>query len=174
MKLDGTIAIEAPPRKVWELAINPLRLAGCVPGVQDLRQVDDRTFEGTVTASVGPIDGNFSFQSVVTEATFPDALVVQVQGSDSVTKSRLRMDVRASVAERGPAATDLAYHAVVSVQGRLAILGEMVLRATAGMMIAQVTRCLRSQLEPGVPAAAGSGDASDEPAISMPVPPPVE
>jgi hypothetical protein len=47
-----------------------------------------------------------------------------------------------------PDATDLTYQAVVKVKGRLAILGEMMLRATAGMMIGEVTRCLRSRLEP--------------------------
>jgi carbon monoxide dehydrogenase subunit G len=46
------------------------------------------------------------------------------------------------------AATELTYQADIRVKGRLAILGEMVLRATAGMMIGEVTRCLRSQLEP--------------------------
>ena len=33
------------------------------------------------------------------------------------------------------------------MKGRLAILGEMMLRATAGMMIGEVTKCLRSQLD---------------------------
>ena len=159
MKLAGTIAIAAPAAEVWALIINPVNLAACVPGVQDIRQIDDRTFEGTISASVGPIDGNFSFQSVMTRAIFPDDLVVRVEGTDSVTKSRLEMDVVVSLSELGSESTDLTYHAEVRVKGRLAILGEMMLRATAGMMIGEVTKCLRSQLDslgrtPG-PSAAG-------------------
>jgi uncharacterized protein len=148
MKLAGTIAIAAPSVEVWALIINPITLSACVPGVQDIRQIDDRTFEGTVTASVGPIDGNFSFRSVMTRAAFPDDLVVAVEGTDSVTKSRLQMDVVVAVVASSAAATELTYQAEIRVKGRLAILGEMVLRATAGMMIGEVTRCLRSQLEP--------------------------
>jgi carbon monoxide dehydrogenase subunit G len=171
MKLDGRISIQAEPADVWALIIDPISLARCMPGVQDIRRVDERTFEGTITAAVGPIDGQFAFRSVLSSATFPDDLVVAVEGTDSVTKSRLLMDVRAGLVGQG-AGTDLEYHAVVTVKGRLAILGEMVLRATAGMMIGEVTKCLRSQLETGrppdrdtVPTVAGDPGA---------VPPPVE
>jgi carbon monoxide dehydrogenase subunit G len=158
MKLDGTIPIAAPARDVWNLVIDPIGLARCMPGVQDIRQVDDRTFEGTILASVGPIDGSFTFRSVLTTADFPNDLVVEVAGTDSVTKSRLEMTVRAALSDPAPSATDLAYHADVRVKGRLAILGEMVLRATAGVMIGEVTKCLRSQLE-GVDRSRGAGGA---------------
>ena len=49
-------------------------------------------------------------------------------------------------------------------KGRLAILGEMILRATASLMIAQVTRCLRVRLEP----AAGTSDEATEMAEGSP------
>jgi carbon monoxide dehydrogenase subunit G len=160
MKLVGTIAIDAPPRAVWALLVDPTSLARCMPGVQEVRQLDERTFEGRILASVGPIDGSFSFRSVLTTAEFPDDLVVTVEGLDSVTKSRLEMDVRASLTEPGRGATSLAYRADVRIKGRLAILGEMVLRATAGMMIGEVTKCLRSQLEgAGEAPAAGADEA---------------
>lgn len=148
MKLDGTISMAASAADVWALIINPISLSACMPGVQDIRQIDDRTFEGTISASVGPIDGNFSFQSVMTRAVFPDDLVVRVEGTDSVTKSRLEMDVVVALSELGSETTDLTYRAEVRVKGRLAILGEMMLRATAGMMIGEVTKCLRSKLDP--------------------------
>jgi uncharacterized protein len=106
MKLDGTIAIAAPPRDVWALVIDPIGLSACVPGVHDIRQVDERTFEGTISAAVGPIDGNFTFRSVLTTAAFPD-LVVAVEGTDSVTKSRLVMDVTAALGARSANGTGL-------------------------------------------------------------------
>jgi carbon monoxide dehydrogenase subunit G len=148
VKLDGTISMAASAADVWALIIDPISLSACMPGVQDIRQIDDRTFEGTISASVGPIDGNFAFRSVMTRAVFPDDLVVRVEGTDSVTKSRLEMDVVVALSELGSESTDLTYRAEVRVKGRLAILGEMMLRATAGMMIGEVTKCLRSQLDP--------------------------
>lgn len=147
MRLDGTIEIGAPAAQVWEAVIDPTDLATCVPGVADVRQLDERTFEGTIRVSVGPIDGRFAFQSVVVRADFPADLAVDVEGVDSVTGSRLVTHVEASLSEPSPGRTALAYTATVSVKGRLAIIGEMVLRATASAMIGQVTTCLRRRLE---------------------------
>lgn len=147
MKLDGGIEIAAPARQVWDLVIDPLTLASCVPGVRDVRRVDDRTFEGSITASVGPMDGDFTFTSVISRATFPDDLAVDMVGMDSRTKSRLEAAMTASLAEGPAGLTVLAYHGDVKVKGRLAILGEMILRATASMMIGQVTACLKARLE---------------------------
>jgi hypothetical protein len=155
MKLDGHISIAAPPDATWSLVLDPLTLAACVPGVRDVRQVDDRTFAGTVTASIGPMDGEFGFTSVITRAERPE-LDVTIEGVDSVTHSRLEGAI-AVVLEEEPGGSALAYRAEVRVRGRLAILGEMVLRATASLMIGEVTRCLRARLEAdGEP---GGGDA---------------
>lgn len=147
MKLSGTIDIAADPRRVWELVVDPTSLAACVPGVRDMDRVDDRTFTGSIRASVGPMEGDFTFTAVLEQAVFPDDLVVKVTGLDSVTKSRLEMDATIVLSEPEAGRTQLAYRSNVAVKGRLAILGEMVLRATAGMMIGQVTRCIRDRLE---------------------------
>lgn len=147
MRLEGTIEIAAPPDAVWAVMIDPTDLAACVPGVSDVRQVDDRTFEGSVRASVGPIDGDFRFRSVLVATDFPDELIMEVDGTDSVTKSRILARIEAGLASTSDASTTLGYRAVVTTKGRLAIIGDMVLRATAGMMIGQVAKCLRSRLE---------------------------
>ncbi len=152
MKLDGSIRIEADPHRVWDAIVDPLSLAPCIPGVHGIEQLDERRFAGSITASVGPIDGDFAFASELTDLSFPSALGVSVSGSDSVTRSRVRMVVRASLIQAGEDATELRYHADVGVDGRLAILGEMVLRATAGVIVGQMTKCLRSRLEQAEPA----------------------
>lgn len=151
MKLAGTLDIAAPAADVWAVIIDPTDLAACVPGVRDLRQLDAGTFQGEVRASIGPIDGDFAFRAVLTRADYPADLVVDVEGTDPVTGSHLSARVEAAVAETGPSATTLRYVATVTAAGRLAIIGEMVLRATAGVMIGQVVRCLRSRLEATVP-----------------------
>jgi len=147
MKLDGRIDIAAPPGAVWAALIDPLSLAGCVPGVEAVRQVDDRTFEGEISASVGPMSADFAFRSVIGRADFPTDLEVTATGSDSLTGSTLTADVHAGLETPDGATTRLVYRADVRISGRLAILGDMVLRATAGMIIGEVARCLRARLE---------------------------
>jgi carbon monoxide dehydrogenase subunit G len=147
VKLDGRIAISAPPGAVWEILVDPLRLAGCVPGVQEVRRVDERTFEGAINASVGPMDADFAFTSVITRQDFPSGLEVETNGVDSLTKSKLTASVQAALESDTDGRTELVYRADVRMSGRLAILGDMVLRATAGVIIGAVADCLRRELE---------------------------
>ena len=77
--------------------------------------------------------------------------MVTLDGVDSVTRSRLVATVASTISAETPAETRLDYEATVLVKGRLAILGEMILRATAGAMIAELARCLRDRLETDEP-----------------------
>ena len=149
MKLDGRIDIGAPAEAVWAVMIDPIGLAGCVPGVQEVTRVDDRTFRGSINASVGPMDADFTFSTVITREEYPDHLEVETSGTDSLTKSTLVAQVRASLEMPDPGTTRLVYRADVRMSGRLAILGDMVLRATAGVIIGEVAKCLRTRLEVG-------------------------
>lgn len=147
MRLDGRIEIAATSAAVWRAITDPLDLASCVPGVGEVRQVDERTFAGSVRASVGPIDGDFSFRSTIARMDFPADLVVEVEGTDSLTGSLVVAHIEAALSAESDDRTTLTYRATITTRGRLAIIGDMVLRATAGVMIGQVTTCLRARLE---------------------------
>jgi carbon monoxide dehydrogenase subunit G len=147
MKLDGKIEIAAPASEVWAFILDPDRLSSCVPGVRDVLAVDDRTFTGRITASVGPMQSDFDFRSVIVRADFPADLGVSMTGSDAMTKSTLTADVAIVLESPDAGHTLLRYRATVTIKGRLSILGEMILRATAGAMIGEVAKRMRAQLE---------------------------
>ncbi len=147
MRLRGAIDIAAPVESVWATVTNPLPLAECVPGVTQMEQLDATTFRGTIVVSLGPVEGTFEFTSRIGDLRLPESFVATVQGTDSVTRSPVQIVVRARLEEREDGTTRLEYDAVVTMTGRIAILGEMVLRAAAGVLIAEVTRCLRTRLE---------------------------
>ncbi len=160
MKLAGQIEIAAPAERVWATINDPVGLAACIPGVQDVRRIDDRTFGGGISAAVGPMEGHFDFTAVIEQSDFPSALVVQMTGTDSVTKSTLLATVTTSLEILGESRTRLAYTATLNVKGRLAILGDMILRATASVMISELVKCLKVRLEPpAATAAAGAPEA---------------
>ncbi len=141
-----TITIDAPASEVWDFLLDVNRSSSCMPGVDQVTVIDDRTFDGTIEARVGPIAGSFSFRAQIVQSDPPRELKAEVDGTDSVTKSNLRMDVAMDLKPVGETSTELAYQAVVNVKGRLAILGDMVLRATATLILDQFAKCLRAQL----------------------------
>ena len=147
MKLDGRIEIAAPAADVWAFILDPGRLGTCVPGARNVRAIDERTFAGSVTAAVGPMQSDFDFTSVIVRADPPAHLGVELTGTDSMTKSSLTATVAILLEAPDPARTVMAYQARIAIGGRLAILGEMILRATAGAMIGEVAKRMRAQLE---------------------------
>ena len=103
MKLDGRIEIAAPAADVWAFILDPERLGACVPGARNVRKLDDRTFAGSVTAAVGPMQSDFDFTTVVVRADFPGDLGVELTGTDSMTKSSLTAEVAIALETPDPA-----------------------------------------------------------------------
>ncbi len=147
MIFEGKIDIGAPRAKTWDFLTDINRFASCLPGLEQVTQIDERTFDGLIGATVGPISGKFAFRSSIVESTPPQTMVVGTEGTDSVTKSAMNVKMTVTLAEPVENRTELGYHANVEIKGRLVILGDMVLRATAVLLLEEFSRRLRKQLE---------------------------
>jgi carbon monoxide dehydrogenase subunit G len=141
---EDTITIDAAAQTVWDFLLDVERSSACVPGVKRVQVVDDRTFDGAIEARVGPIAGEFAFRAEIVESDPPRQLRAEVKGTDSVTKSTVEMSVTIALRALDASTTELAHHADVQVRGRLAILGDMVLRATATLILEDFGKRLRA------------------------------
>ena len=149
MTFEDKLVLDAPAAEVWALLLDVNRFAACMPGVDEVHQIDDRTFDGVMTARVGPVAGKFNFRAEIVESDPPRQLAAKVEGTDSLTKSKLVADMGMTLTPLEERRTELAHRATVEMQGRLAILGDMVLRATASLLIDEFGKRLRQQLEAG-------------------------
>ena len=147
MNFDGKLVLATPRLEVWDFLLDVERFAACVPGVQQFKRLDEHTFAGTIAASVGPISGAFNFCASILESRPPHEMLARLEGTDSVTKSKLDGKIALTLTEPAPSQTELAYNATVGIQGRLAILGDMILRATATLMLEQFFARLRAERE---------------------------
>jgi len=147
MIFEGKIDVAVPPFRVWDFLMDIEKFASCLPGLEQVTQVDERTFDGVLSAAVGPISGKFTFRSTMVESAPPAEMVVQTEGTDSVTKSAVSVTMKVALTEKIASRTELGYHAEVGIKGRLAILGDMVLRATTVLILEEFARRLRAQLE---------------------------
>jgi uncharacterized protein len=146
---EDKLVLNAPAAEVWALLLDVNRFAACMPGVDEVRQIDDRTFDGVMTARVGPVAGKFAFRAEIVESDPPRQLAAKVEGTDSITKSKLVANMGMTLTPLEERRTELAHRATVEMQGRLAILGDMVMRATASLLIDEFGKRLRQQLEAG-------------------------
>ena len=161
MIFQDQVTINAEASRVWDCLLDVNRVAACMPGVERVTQIDDRTFDAAITARVGPISGAFSFRAHLLESLPPKEMKAHIEGTDSVTRSTLTADVAMTLRSVETGGTQLAYHASVDVQGRLAILGDMVLRATAALMLEEFMNRLRREVENPTPIPGeGPGEAA--------------
>ncbi len=149
MILDGKIDLDVPAQQAWDFLLDVNRFSSCMPGVEQVTQVDDRTFDGVIGAAVGPISGKFNFRATILESIPPEEMQVRTEGKDSVTGSVMIASVAITIKETVASHTELSYHANVEIKGRLAILGDMIVRATASLMMEEFARRLRAKLEGG-------------------------
>jgi uncharacterized protein len=153
MQFEGKITVNADQAAVWQLLLDVDEFASCVPGVENVHKIDDQTFDGTIAASVGPISGQFGFTARIVDSDPPHLMSAEIDGTDSVTKSIIHSDMKVTLTALSAHETELAYRAVVDVRGRLALIGDMVLMATAKLMLQEFTNRLQRKIEAG--AAAG-------------------
>ena len=143
MIFDGKIDLDVPVQEAWEFLIDINKFSTCLPGIDEVKQIDDKTFDGIISATVGPISGKFNFRSTIVESRPPEQMVVRTEGSDSVTKSTVNADMTVDLRSISDTKSQMDYQADVKIKGRLAILGDMVLRATATLILQEFTRRLR-------------------------------
>ena len=146
MIFDGKIILDVPAEKAWDFLIDINKFSTCLPGIDEVKQVDDKTFDGVISATVGPISGKFTFRSTILESKPPAQMVVRTEGTDSVTKSRVEADMTVDLHRISESKSQMDYQANVKITGRLAILGDMVLRATATLILQEFTRRLHKGL----------------------------
>ena len=146
MILDGKIDLDVPVQKAWDFLIDINKFSTCLPGIDEVKQIDDKTFDGIISATVGPMSGKFNFRSTIVESKPPEQMVVRTEGTDSVTKSIVNADMIVDLRSISDTKSQMDYKADIKIKGRLAILGDMVLRATATLILQEFARRLHKGL----------------------------
>lgn len=147
MIFEGKIELRVPGPRVWDFLLDIDQFTSCMPGLENVTKIDDRSFDGVIGATVGPISGKFNFRSTIVESTPPKELKVRIEGTDSVTGSKISANVSATLNQTIEGHTELGYRAVVEIKGRIAILGDMIMRATSSVLLDEFTTRLRNRLE---------------------------
>lgn len=146
MILDGKIDLDVSVEKAWNFLIDINKFSTCLPGIDEVKQIDDKTFDGIISATVGPISGKFNFRSTIVGSRPPEQMVVRTEGTDTITKSAVNADMTVDLRRVSDVKSQMAYKADVKIKGRLGIVGDMVLRATATLILQEFTKRLHKGL----------------------------
>jgi carbon monoxide dehydrogenase subunit G len=146
MLITDSFVIHAPQDIVWDFLFDIPKLSQCIPGIESVEVLDDKTYRGKLVVRVGPIKSAFTGVVTLTEVNAPDRIAGTVEGDDKSSASSVKASFTGTLkaAENG---TEAAFEVEANLRGRLAQFGGPVITATAKKLTAEFAKCLKERLE---------------------------
>jgi uncharacterized protein len=143
MKFTGDIVIAAAREAVFAKIRDARFFASCVPGVQELTEIDSDHYAAVLETKVAYLKFKFNVAVQVVRAEPPHEIEAKIEGTPLGIVGRLTASslTRLTV-ENG--ATNVRYEVDAALTGKLGSLGQPVLRAKAKEMERHFAECMRA------------------------------
>ncbi len=144
MKIEGSYPFAAPRDILWPMLLDPQVLANIMPGCESLETVGENQFQGILKIKVGPVQGKFQGDVVLSDISNPEsyAITVNGKGAPGFVKGTGSMRLEAD-----GDMTMLHYSGDAQVGGRLASVGQRLLDTSANAIIRQSLEGLGQQVQ---------------------------
>ena len=148
MLIQHKLAIQAPLEKVWSFFMDFKNLGSCIPGLNELKEIDDRNYEGVFRIKVGPISANFQGRVTIVEM-IPEMhrAAMSASAKDSRAASTLQARMSMNMQEAGPGHTEVAIETDLNVLGKLGQFGYWIFKKKANDVLDEFTACVRAKIE---------------------------
>lgn len=147
MLMEGKFTLKAPIKEVWDSLLDPGILASCIPGTEEMRAIDAKTYESVVKQKVGPISVKFKFTTTLTDIDPPRHLRAVGRGADLHGAATFTQETSVSLTEIANGIVEVSYRSNVSLVGRLVTFGERIMQSKAKSVAEEFTRNLQAKLE---------------------------
>ena len=136
MKLKGEVTVNASQEEVWQLFLDPTQLCQVIPGCEQARQLDETHYEAVLSVKVQFMTIRSRAQGTLLEAEAPHHLVGEMIGEPlsmaGAFRARLTIDL-----VQVDSTTNVEYEMELTMLGRLASLGEAIIRSTSKHLTAE-------------------------------------
>lgn len=165
MKIEGEHRFAAPRAVVWEAVLDPEVLTRILPGCEDFQQTGENEFAGTLKIKVGPVQGVFKGEVVLSELVEPSSYHLSLKGKGAPGFVNGEGDLSLADAEDG--GTLLSYVIDAKVGGRIASVGQRLLDSSTKVITRQAMEGLERQIEARAGGTEGGGESAAPATISQ-------
>ena len=143
MDVTGSYSFNASPDRVWDLMLDPMEIAACIPGCETLEPDGPDRYRARITLGLAAITGTYEGTVVITEKIEKSSyrLAVEGQGKPGFVKGTAAITLRAD----GPS-TMVDVTGTVQTGGAIARLGQRLMGAAAKMMQDRFFACMQGKL----------------------------
>ena len=146
MKFEHKVSLPRPKAEVDEALADIPAVARLIPGVEDVRQKADGSYEGTVKVRVGPMAVTLKGDVDVEQDVAAGRWTMRARAQDKRIGGGISATIEARVTEVGPATTELDIVTDVQLMGKLGELGQPLIKRKASDMIKGFADNLRDHL----------------------------
>lgn len=143
MDITGTYTFTAPRDRVWQLMMDPVAIAACIPGCEELVPDGEDRYHAKITIGMAAITGTYEGTVVIADKVEPESykLSVEGQGRPGFVKGSAAITLRP---EGGGTVVDLT--ATVQTGGAIARLGQRLIGSAAKMMQDRFFACMQGKV----------------------------
>lgn len=140
MNFEHSATIAAPKDKVWAFLMDVPKVSQCVPGVQDVKPLDDQNYEGTLRVRVGPISLSLAGKISMDERDEAGGkATMTAQAADRKVGGAVQAKLGMQLEELGANEVKLTITTDANVMGKIGEFGQPVIRKKTEQMMAEFT-----------------------------------
>jgi carbon monoxide dehydrogenase subunit G len=147
MEFADAITLSATPARTWETLVDFRRIAACVPGCEDVEEVEPLArYRAMMRQRVGPFRLDVPLEIEIEGMTPGESSRARARGRDKLTQTAVNATLGVALAPEG-GGTRLSFVTDLQVTGRVAALGHSVIKRRSEENFAEFARRLRALLE---------------------------
>jgi len=132
MHFENKAVVAASREKLWDSLMDIKAVSECVPGIENVREVDADHYQGTMKLRVGPIALRFEGKMSIVERDREHwRATMAAEGADRGAGGAVKANIVMTLVERTPSETELVVNTDANVLGKLGEFGQPVMRKKA-------------------------------------------
>ena len=150
MRLENRCVVPLAPAAAWELLLDLPRVAPCIPGVSEVTDEGAGRFAGRMTAQAGPLRVNLAGTvRIVSQDAAKREAQLTLEAADRRLGGSVRTHLTLRLTPIAENQTQLTIATDTTFGGRLATLGQPIIRRKAAAALDEFARNLAALLESG-------------------------
>ncbi len=148
MKVTDSFIIDASRKNVWEVFMDVEKLASCLPGCKDLIAKSETEYEANMEVKTAFMKVNFKANGFLKEAIEEEELNVEMLGKPMKLAGQFKTTMKVKLEELEPNQTKINYDMNLQMTGRLASLGDVLMRGTVKKSAGEFAENVQSLFTP--------------------------
>jgi hypothetical protein len=141
------VSVDVPRDVAFAFLQNPHRLAACIPGCRDVRNIDPNRYAAVLTSRVAFMTLSFNVTIELLRLEAPEAIDASITGDAIGLVGHVAASAAVRLIDEGAQRTTIRYTTDIALTGKLGGLGQPVFRSTSAQLAREFGASLKKALE---------------------------